>query len=65
MVVTPIVAFNPVHIATIRTNISTDLAEAKGAAIGRKRRISLVPNTASNRGAKEATEQTASDCRGS
>ncbi len=64
MVVTAIVAFNPVHIATISTNLRTDLAEAKGVAIGMKRRISLAPKCASSRAAKEQIEQIASDCWG-
>ena len=58
MVVTPIVAFNPVQIATISTNFSTELAEAKGAELGMKRRISLLPNCASPGAPKEQIEQT-------
>lgn len=65
MAVTAIVAFNPVHIATISTNLRTALAEAKGAVIGMKRRINLAPKPAYSRAAKEQIEQIASDCRGS
>ena len=64
MVVTVIVAFNPVHIATISTNFRTALAEEKGADLGMKRRINLAPKRASSRAAKEQIEPIATDCPG-